>query len=173
MFKGHSPRIAWREHLQALPPYLKRKNHGSRKRFSLNVSSWCQRRVWFTIHVQFAFLFMTFAFGHQSMNRALYTNHVWIPMAWDGWPYPIHPMFITPISWYRWWLTPNISIIIPTIVDGFVPFIPWSSHCIHIELDDSTFATYHFYILYIYFLEDMSNYKSYYQYPRHNIIVIP
>ena len=30
-----------------------------------------------------------------------------------------------------------------------------------------------FTFLYIYFLEDMSNYKSYYQYPRHNIIVIP
>ena len=27
--------------------------------------------------------------------------------------------------------------------------------------------------LFIDFLEDMSNYKSYYQYPHHNIIVIP
>ena len=48
MFKGHSPRIAWREHLQALPPYLKRKTMVP-YRFSLNVSWWCQRRVWFTI----------------------------------------------------------------------------------------------------------------------------
>ena len=140
-----------------------------------------QQRLWLVPYpICFSF-YDTCAFGHQSMNSAWYTNHVWIPMAWDGWPYPIHPMFITPISWYRWWLTPNISIIIPTIVDGFVPFIPWSSHCRHIALDDSTFATYHFiyvcmYVfiyLFIDFLEDMSNYKSYYQYPHHNIIVIP